>query len=185
MRRMPSVGRKGTFKSPSQGRRGGGNSDSSEVDLTPIMNLFVALIPVLLQTVMLVTVAYVALDLTVSNAGGAAQEEQNQKVDIKKLELTINTDNEMNSEYFVFKVNDKLDGEKIPATDLSALAKALKSYKARIQKDKHKVVTADMQDTLTIYLLPKPKVHFGTFVKTMDLCKKLEFKDIYLQDFKK
>ena len=70
MRMKPAVGRRNKIYSPSQGRNAQKSSGHQEVDLVPIMNLFVTLIPMLLSMVVLVSIAYISVDLTNPNASG-------------------------------------------------------------------------------------------------------------------
>ncbi len=190
MRRTPAVGTKKKTYSPSEGRARQGDHGHKEVDLVPIMNLFVTIIPLLLQMVVLVTIAYVTLDLTTPQAGGGTGSESNEEEtpkEITDLELVINV-GEDNKEFYNFVKNGEIDTDvaNIPVENMDKLADALRNYRSIMfndlfndnDVDKHK----DKQ--LTIQVFPKDYVEFGTFVKTMDLCKKLNFGDIILKEIK-
>ncbi len=187
MRINPAVGKKNKIYSPSQGRNANRSTGHQEVDLVPIMNLFVTLIPMLLSMVVLVSIAYISLDLTNPNASGGAASSEDKKKDkdqarIKKLELTINVDEE--GEIFSFSKNDTIDVKyaQILSSDFSKLSEALKSYRTIMLEDKYGDSNISEGDnrSLPIIIIPKDYVKFGVFVKTMDLCKKMKFSDIMI-----
>lgn len=187
MRINPAVGKKNKIYSPSQGRNAKKNSGHQEVDLVPIMNLFVTLIPMLLSMVVLVSIAYISLDLTNPNASGAAgsssEKKDEKKVpEIKKLELIINVDDQ--GEIFVFNKNGEpdTDQKKILSSNFQDLSKALDKYRTIMLKDKYgdSTLAEDDDKSLSIIIIPKDYVKFGVFVKTMDLCKKMNFTDIMI-----
>lgn len=187
MRMKPAVGKKSKINSPSEGRNSRGSSGHQEVDLVPIMNLFVTIIPMLLSMVVMVTIAYISLDLTNPNSSGGGvssseskKEKKEQK--ITKLELSINVENDQ--EFFQFNKNGKPDPAyvAIKTDNLSRLSEVLNEYRKIMMEDKYgdSVFTEDDDKSLPIIIIPKDYVKFGTFVKTMDLCKKMKFTDIML-----
>ncbi len=188
MRMNPAVGKKNKIYSPSQGRNARKDSGHQEVDLVPIMNLFVTLIPMLLSMVVLVSIAYISLDLTDPNASGAGgsskdkKEEKAKEPKIKKLELVINVDEQ--GEVFVFNKNGELDTKQDPilASNFNELSKALERYRSDMLEDKYgnTSLSEDDDKSLSIIIVPKDYVKFGVFVKTMDLCKKMKFSDIMI-----
>lgn len=188
MRMQPAVGRKKRISSPSEGRNSRRSSGHQEVDLVPIMNLFVTIIPMLLTMVVMVSIAYISLDLTNPNAagasGGATEARKGEKEQrITKLELSINVENDQ--EFFQFYKNGKIDTDyaAISTDDLGKLSEVLKDYRQIMMEDRYGSSTLDDNDeerTFPIIIIPKDYVRFGTFVKTMDLCKKMKFTDIML-----
>ncbi len=187
MRINPAVGKKNKIYSPSQGRNANRSTGHQEVDLVPIMNLFVTLIPMLLSMVVMVSIAYISLDLTNPNASGgssssAEKKEKPKEARINKLELIINVDD--TGEFFVFNKNGKPDTTAvIKSTELDKLSKALETYKTVMLEDKFgdsQTSDEDSDKTLPIIVIPKDYVKFGVFVKTMDLCKKMNFTDIMI-----
>lgn len=183
----PAVGRKNKFTSPSQGRNAKDNSSHQEVDLVPIMNLFVTLIPMLLSMIVMVSIAYISVDLTNPNASGGGKTEADKKTEkkdpvIKKLELIINVDDQ--GEIFVFNKNGEPDPEqpKILVSNFNQVSEALIKYRDLMLIDKYgdSSMSEDDDKSLSIIIVPKDYVKFGVFVKTMDLCKKLKFSDIMI-----
>lgn len=188
MRMQPAVGKRNRISSPSEGRNNRDSSGHREVDLVPIMNLFVTIIPMLLTMVVMVSIAYISLDLTNPNAagasGGATEARKGEKEQrITKLELSINVENDQ--EFFQFYKNGKIDTDyaAISTDDLGKLSEVLKDYRQIMMEDRYGSSTLDDNDeerTFPIIIIPKDYVRFGTFVKTMDLCKKMKFTDIML-----
>lgn len=186
MRMQPAVGKKKKITSPSEGRNRQGSTGHQEVDLVPIMNLFVTIIPMLLTMVVLVSIAYISLDLSSPSASGAGSNSSDKKNDkkpeITSLELSINIENDI--EFFAFTKNGQPDSaiEKIPADNYSKLTEVLKNYREVMWKDKYEdaLILEEDDKFLSIIITPKEYVRFGTFVKTIDLCKKMKFTDIML-----
>lgn len=184
MRMKPAVGKRYGTYNPSQGRNASIGSEQKEVDLVPIMNLFVTLIPMLLSMVVLVSIAYISLDLNNPNASGngnvSPELAQKNIPEIRKLELVINViDGE---ERFYFNRNDSLDVEigEIPASKFSDLSTALVGYRTAMLSKREDTNSEPEIEALPIIITPKDYVKFGLFVKTMDLCKKLNFTDIMI-----
>jgi hypothetical protein len=184
---QPAAGkRRRTISRPSQGRNSRNSDGPKEVDLVPIMNLFVTIIPMLLSMVVLTTIAYVSLDITQTNASGgggsAGKQEKKNERRITKLELTINIED--GKEFFHFNKNGAPDPEvkEIPVEEFSALAKALDNYRTIMLEDKYNDASLKEGDEkiLPIIIIPKDDIRFGTFVKAMDLCKNMRFTDIVL-----
>jgi len=187
MRINPAVGKKNKIYRPSEGRNAKKNAGHKEVDLVPIMNLFVTLIPMLLSMVVLVSIAYLSLDLTNPNASGGGKSSTEKKAEkkppqINKLELIINKDD--TGEIFIFNKNGELDPDQpeILVENFQELYKALDRYKAIMLEDKlnNSESPENADESLSIIILPKEYVRFGVFVKTMDLCKKMNFSDIMI-----
>ena len=186
MRINPAVGKKNKIYRPSEGRNAKQNAGHKEVDLVPIMNLFVTIIPMLLSMVVLVSIAYISLDLTNPNASGSgastAKKVEKKPPRINKLELIINKDD--TGETFVFNKNGEIDPEqpKILVANFHELYKALDRYKTIMLEDKMNNAESpeNADKSLSIIILPKEYVRFGVFVKTMDLCKKMNFSDIMI-----
>ena len=187
MRKRPTAGNRSRFSSPSEGRSKKIDTGSKEVDLVPIMNLFVTIIPMLLSMVVLTTIAYISLDVRgAEGSSGGAGSSQNKKANnekrITKLELTINYD--QGREYFHFNKNGKPDPDvtEIPADDFTTLAKVLDNYRTIMLEDKYDDASLNNGDDkfLPIIIIPKDEIRFGTFVKAMDLCKNMRFTDIAL-----
>lgn len=185
---QPGVGkRKRSFSKPSQGRGKQVDRSSKEVDLVPIMNLFVTIIPMLLSMVVLTTIAYISLDITQTNSssgsGNSAENQTNKKEKrITNLQLTINTED--GKEFFHFNKNGTPDPEvtEIPAENFAKLAEVLDSYRTIMLEDMFDDSTLTEGDgkELPIIIVPKDNIRFGTFVKAMDLCKNMRFTDIVL-----
>lgn len=188
MRMQPAVGKKNKISSPSEGRNSRSSSGHREVDLVPIMNLFVTLIPMLLSMVVLVTISYISLDLSNPNSssggGSSSSESKKEKKEqrITKLELSINVVNDQ--EFFQFNKNGNPDKDysAITTDNLSKLSEVLNEYRKIMMEDKYGDSNFSENDdrSLPIIIIPKDYVRFGTFVKTMDLCKKMKFTDIML-----
>ncbi|OQY37556.1 MAG: hypothetical protein B6226_05070 [Candidatus Cloacimonetes bacterium 4572_65] len=176
------------YKSPSESRKRQ-QADSKDVDLIPIMNLFVTIIPLLLSMFATIQIAYVTLDLAVPSVGGGGAEttetnKENKELRIKKLELMIYYKD--GTESFSFSKNDKYDTSigvkgKIAGKDFKLLHDALVSYRDILAEDMYgSKDTHGGVNKIPIVIIPTDYVTFGTFVKTMDLCKKLDFTDIIL-----
>jgi len=189
MRINPAVGKKSKTYKPSQGRNAQKNAGHQEVDLVPIMNLFVTLIPMLLSMVVLVSIAYISLDLSNPNAPGAGEASTAKKTEkkapqITKLELIINKDD--TGEIFIFNKNGEIDPDQpeILVSNFHELYTALSKYKKIMLEDKsnNSESSENADESLSIIILPKEYVRFGVFVKTMDLCKKMNFSDIMISE---
>jgi hypothetical protein len=188
MRRSYGVATKSDVVGPSQNRNAKGAGGHKEVDMVPIMNLFVTIIPILLQMVVMISIAYVTLDPSsaASGEGSAAPEKQVEKEAIESLILSINYDEEKGYEFYRFTKNDEADEEvgEIKVTELSKLTAALKGYREVMKKsdDKKDSDSEKEIEAYSIEVTPKDNIKFGTFVRTLDLCKKLKFTDIFLSD---
>jgi len=161
MRYRPSAGRNQSSREP------------SESDLTPIMNLFLTIIPMLLFMLVMSQVALVALNFTQgTGGGGGGQGGGGEDKDTKKIEVyLVNINAPERNLTPGFEIREAgLEKTIIPYTngsfDFVQLDAKLKDIRSRNPEQKE------------INVAPYPTVPYGLLIKTIDLCKSNEFFDV-------
>lgn len=161
MRYRPSAGRNQKSGAP------------NEPDLTPIMNLFLTIIPMLLFMLVMSQVALVALNFTQgAGGGGGGQGGGGDDKDTKKLEVfMVNINAPERNLTPGFEIREAgMDKTIIPynngSFDFVQLDAKLKEIRARNPEQKE------------INVGPYPTVPYGLLIKAIDLCKANEFFDV-------
>lgn len=165
---------------PSQSRKLS-KKKSQELNLIPIMNLFLVVIPMLLMMMVTVNLAMISIDYSASSQAtdskGAGKDKKNKdlpkvitlKILMKSIELDIGV-----------KKAKKID---IPAIDGNYPAKydflALDQKLSELKKDEK------FQDEKTIIVLAEPDVIYDALIKTIDLCKQDGFTNVKFVTAKK
>ncbi len=146
--------------SPSKGRNTK-MSGMDPLDMTPIMNLFIVLIPMLLTMLVTVQLSYISLNLTGNSGGGGGGTgagSSGEKIKVVKVVLYNNR----------FVIEEEGSGSiTIPTSvvngqkkyDFIALDEAITSLKNR------------NPNLFNIKVVPYPDVTYETLVRSIDVCK--------------
>jgi len=142
-------------------------SESSEPNMTPIMNLMVVLIPLLLSSAQLIKISVIELNLP--PAAGAQMDKPKEKQ--LKLDLAVTITDEgfyISSSSAVMQKKNK--GPSVPKVDgeydYDLLAKTLYEIKQK--------AAGRFQDTSSIVIQAEPKVDYQTLVSTMDATRSIK-----------
>lgn len=165
---------------PSQSRRLS-KKKSQDLNLVPIMNLFLVVIPMLLMMMVTVNLAMIAIDYSASaqkaDAKGAGKDKKDkdlpQVITLKILMKSIELD------FGVKKIKNII----IPALDENYPAKydflALDQKLVELKKDEK------FQEENTIIVLTEPDVIYDALIKTIDICKQDGFTNVKFVTAKK
>ncbi len=155
---------------PSSFRFGKKPSDPTPPDVTPIINLFVTIIPMLLNMMIITQVTLIGINLaSQSSLSGSSVSAGSGKDASKNKELRL----VLYNNYFEIQVQDENNitipmikkGESVNY-DYLALEKQLVSLKTRFP------------DIGTIKLVPYPDVKYGVLIHSIDICKEAKFTGI-------
>ncbi len=155
---------------PSAGRNQRAASAPREPDLVPIMNLFITIIPLLMLMLVISQVALVALNFTQGTGGGGEEgpggggTEEPAKVDV----IIMATENPARKVFPGFEVRKEDQVvEFIPIKnnqfDYFQLNKTLQA------------IRDDNPELYDISVAPYPDVRYEALIKTIDICKSLNF----------
>jgi len=165
---------------PSQSRKLS-KKKSQDLNLVPIMNLFLVVIPMLLMMMVSVNLAMIAIDYSASSQGADSKEAGKDKKDkdlpqiitlkilMKSIELDIGAKK-------VKKIDIPALNEEYPAKyDFFALDQKL----SELKKDEK------FQDEKAIIVLAEPDVIYDALIKTIDICKQDGFTNVKFVTAKK
>jgi len=142
-------------------------NESTEPNMTPIMNLMVVLIPLLLSSAQLIKISVIELNLP--PAAGAQMDKPKEKQLKLDLAVTI-TDQGFYISSSSAVLQKKKKGPSIPKVDgeydYELLAKTLYSIK--------KKAAGRFKDTNAIIIQAEPKVNYQTLVSTMDASRSIK-----------
>lgn len=141
--------------------------DSKGLNLIPIMNLFIVIIP-MLMTIM-VSVHLAMIEIVLPKKGSTIPADQALSTEMKTLRLNITT------EAFELMIVEDDQTINIPALDLNSVpAKfdfvSLNQYLLELKEQFPK------QNTMEI--LPDPDVKYDTLLRSIDICKLNDFSNI-------
>lgn len=142
--------------------------EQQPLDLVPIMNLFVTVIPMLLIITVSLHLALLSLNIDASGASGNGEGEGGAAEDVMKIQVIIHEDH--------FEIREGTDvTANIPAAQLEdgryrfnfvALDEALSETRER------------HQDIFVISVMPFDPVFYDTLLRTIDICKHNQFIDV-------
>lgn len=139
--------------------------EPTEPNLTPVMNLMVVLIPLLLTSAEFIKLGVIELNLPPA-AGARITEEQPKEVE-RSLELSVTITDEG---LYVSSPTGKIE---IPLTNgqynFGELTQKLWEIKQRVR--------GDYRDTDSIVILAEPQIDYQTLVSTMDASRAIEIDD--------
>lgn len=136
--------------------------ESKEVNVIPIMNLFLVVIPMLMTMMVSIHLGMIGINYSASQQAGAGKEEQEQETEEKTeiIQLKIMSDK------FEFLIG-KDTTEEIPVIednqenkfDFVALDKFVKDLKTEFKEQN------------TILIFTEPEILYGDLIRTIDICK--------------
>ncbi len=143
-----------------------------ELNMTPVMNLMVCMIPLLLSTAQLIKIGVIDLNLPPAVGTSVSQLEAPKEIQ-KKLDLAITITNQgfyISSSLAVLKSLDG-QGPTIPLTsdnkyDFEALSKKLFEIK--------KQAIGSFSDTENIIIMAEPDIQYQLLVDTMDAARSIQ-----------
>ena len=134
-----------------------------EVNIIPVMNIFLILIPFLLLTAAFIKLA--VLEISLPQIGKEAKSQQEQPKNLILVILAIKENGfQLKSPGFKFDPINKYSEN----YNYQLLAKQLKEI-----KDKH-------NNAEDIIISPEPKVKYDIIIKTMDQCREIGFPNVSL-----
>ncbi|PID28646.1 MAG: hypothetical protein CSB55_03690 [Candidatus Cloacimonadota bacterium] len=158
---------------PSQKRRGN-FSESKELNLIPIMNLFIVVLPMLLT--IYVSVKMTMLEIALSAGGASASNEKITEKPPKKITLGLFESG------FEIKVGEdskkkKAPVIKIPAKDMSQTTANLHYDFIKLDEELEKL-KKEHKNQSTISVIPSDNLKFEALTTAIDVCKMNNFTDI-------
>ena len=147
------------------------SSGSQELNLIPIMNLFITIIPMLLMITVTVHLAFLSLNLTASGTAGTGDVESTAGSDqrMKEIKLVLYIDRfeiheEGVRESIIIPSRELEDGSL--RHDYLALDNVLLQIKER------------NKDINEIRITPYPDVYYGTLLRAIDISKRQGFPEV-------
>ena len=151
------------FKPSKRSRR---PEESSEPNLTPIMNLMVVLIPLLLTSAQFIKLGMIEINLPPASSGTVMQMEMPKEVE-KKLDLTVTVTDEgfYLASSMAVALGETGEGPTIPIKadgdyDYEKLTELLTRIKQK--------AVGVFKDTDQIIIIAEPEIEYQTVVSTMD-----------------
>ena len=161
------------YKGPS-GSRKVVQATSKDLNLIPIMNLFITIIPMLLVITVTVKMAMVEIQMSANSPaqGNEEQKEENEEDKLKTVKLAIFEDR-----FEIIFDDDNTKVEKIPVIDPSAVL-AEQRYDLYALDKLLKKFKKENQDQNEITILAAGNVDFDALMRSVDVCKVNEFPSI-------
>ncbi|HDL19399.1 MAG TPA: hypothetical protein ENH29_10115 [Bacteroidetes bacterium] len=157
------------FKPSKRSRR---PQEDADPNLTPIMNLMVVLIPLLLSSAQFIKLGMIEINLPPASAGTVTQAEMPKEVD-KKLNLTVTiTDKGFYlASSMAVALGEKGEGPTIPKmADGAYNFGELNTLLTKIKKK----ATGVFKDSDQIIIVAEPEIEYQTVVSTMDAARTFE-----------
>jgi biopolymer transport protein ExbD len=166
------------FKPSKRSRR---PQESADPNLTPVMNLMVVLIPLLLSSAQFIKLGMIELNLPPAASGNLEQGQMPKEVE-KKLDLTLTITDEgfyLASSIAVAR-GENGEGPTIPVLEsgkfnYEELTRALVKIK--------KKATGVFKDTDQIIIVAEPEINYQTVISTMDASRQFKENGNYLPLF--
>jgi biopolymer transport protein ExbD len=137
--------------------------DPVELNMVPIMNLFLAMIPFLLSCAAFFQAAVINASVPALSEGGEPPSDQEPEKELKKITLNV----QIAKDGFVLSAQ----GDQ-PAEELKSIATKIPKQDGEYNFDKLAEKAKDLHDKYsksdTVVLLPDKDVLYDTLVKTMD-----------------
>jgi biopolymer transport protein ExbD len=158
---------------PSQKRRGN-FSESKELNLIPIMNLFIVVLPMLLT--IYVSVKMTMLEIALSAGGGASAEEEMTEEPPKNISLGLFRSG------FEIKIGDDTNDAQaprieIPAKDTTQVVANLRYDFIKLDEELEKL-KKEHENQSTIAVIAAGNLRFDALTTAIDVCKMNQFTDI-------
>lgn len=151
------------FKPSKRSRR---PQESADPNLTPVMNLMVVLIPLLLSSAQFIKLGMIEINLPPASSGTVVQTEMPKEVE-KKLDLTVTITDEgfYLASSVAVALGESGEGPTIPKkADGEYDYQQLNELLARIKKK----AVGVFKDTDQIVIVAEPEIEYQTVVSTMD-----------------
>ena len=151
------------FKPSKRSRR---PQDSADPNLTPVMNLMVVLIPLLLTSAQFIKLGMIEINLPPAASAGITQMEMPKEVE-KKLDLTVTITDEgfYLASSVAVALGEKGEGPTIPKKDGGDYDfNELNVVLAKIKKN----AVGKFKDTDQVVIVAEPDIEYQTIVSTMD-----------------
>ncbi len=161
------------YKGPS-GSRKIVRATSKDLNLIPIMNLFITIIPMLLVITVTVKMAMVEIQMSANNAaqGNEEQKEEEEEDKIETLKLAIFEDR-----FEIIYNDDNSKVKKIPVIDPSATIVTQRYNLFELDKELAEFKKKN-KDQNEITILAAGNVNFDALMASVDVCKVNEFPSI-------
>ncbi|MEE4311193.1 MAG: biopolymer transporter ExbD [candidate division KSB1 bacterium] len=140
------------------------SQDDVDVNIIPVMNIFLLLIPFLLLTAAFVKIAVLEISLPSLGRGAAAQEE------IKQKNLIL----------VILSIKEKGFQVKSPGFKFDPLNKIGTQYNYNELKNQLKQIKTRHGHAEDIIISPESKVKYDIIIKTMDQCRDAGFPNVSL-----
>lgn len=158
-------------------RRSRVTNEDLEPNMTPIMNLMVVLIPLLLSSAHLIKISVIELNLPPAKGNQAAEEPKEKEL---RLDLAVTI---TDKGFYISSSQAIIQSEEgqpsVPLQDgkhdFEALARLLYEIKLKAQED--------FQDTDSIVIQAEPKIDYQTLVSTMDSTRLIKIDEQYVMLF--
>ncbi|HNT66584.1 MAG TPA: biopolymer transporter ExbD [bacterium] len=134
----------------------------SDLDLTPVMNIFLILIPFLLLTAVFVKIAVLELSLPNLERQGAVAQQQERKTVVLNFLFIKETGFEVRS----------------PDLKLPAIPKTAEGYDWSTLSDQLKAAKSKYPDSEDIIIAPVNSITYETIISVMDRCRESGFTNI-------
>lgn len=141
--------------------------EASSLNLLPIMNLFIVIIPMLLSITAAVKIAMLAIDLQAPSGGGNEKSEMEEDLP-KRIDLQLFTNR------IVIKVQDVDKNITLYAVDSNAVA-VNKRFNLYQLDDELRKLKKDNEKQTEIGIMPSDNIDFKTLMLAIDLSKQNGF----------
>jgi hypothetical protein len=160
---------------PSAGRNQRPTSAPKLIDLVPIINLFITIVPFLLLILVISQIALVSLNFTQSTGGGTSTTAGggSPKTDLPLIEVIITApEDNGNGVTAGFEIRE-------PSTQPVMIGLENNLYNYASLDSLLRQVKSRYQTLGDINVIPYPYVRYETLMKTIDLCKSNEFLNVH------
>ena len=149
------------------------HKDPKELNLIPIMNLFIVVIPMLMTIMVSVHLAMIEITLPTktSEGGGGGGEDQSKVEEDTPATITL----ALYPDRFEIKVEDVKNVVIIPALDTTTNPAR---YDFISLDEKINSLKQEHERQLTVEILPDPSVKFDTLLRSISICKENGFPNI-------
>ncbi len=148
---------------PSESRKGG-KWESKDLNLIPIMNLFIVVIPMLLTIIVMTHMAMIEISLPTQAGPGETQDEAGAE-DVKAKLLAITPEG-----FELFTPGGEDDGLKLPVINPEA-SDAIQKYDFYRLDQEIAKLKKENETLKNIGIMPDPRVTFETLLTTIDIAK--------------
>ncbi len=155
---------------PSDSRKGG-KWETKELNLIPIMNLFIVVIPMLLTIIVMTHMAMIEISLPTQAGAGEGQDEDQTEVKAKLLAITPEG-------FELFTPGGEEDGLNLPILNPNA-TDAIQKYDFYRLDQEIANLRKEHESLKNIGIMPDPRVTFEALLTTIDIAKSNGFEVDY------